>query len=518
MARSNAAGPALAVVWGLSCLAVGCAGILGVEDIQVDESGIAFEGSDVGVDAAGDMGANPPPLVIDCQLDADCTKLLPKTEPANCAKAACIAGRCAFVAIDADGDGARVKCRSTEAGKPVDQGTLVDCDDKNPGIVPGGETSCTDNSFTLPGKGACKAGKQRCNSDGTFSSCVGVVGKSAETCDNNLDEDCDGLADNGCGCTPGSNRPCGPDDPKGICKRGTQSCVAAKWSTSCEGAVFPNLRDCLSDKDNDCNGAIDRDEPACRCDGTVAGGTRRDCGTGQVGICADGSQTCTVGSGGAAWGGCAPKTPAQAANCASSADNNCNGLPDNQEASCSCDGSGVGAMRDCGTGQPGICAAGTQRCASNGGVTAWGTCTPKSPAAARDCISTSDNNCNGTADNAEAGCTCDGVGNGGTGACLTGLSGICSAGTRVCSVTAAGGAWGVCNQTTAAATRRCSSLDDNDCNGSVDRNESVCMCGNFHVGDSTGQGCAPKSGEPTEKTCEPRNNGTTAAWGPCVIP
>ena len=44
--------------------------------------------------------------------------------------------------------------------------------------------------------GECAAGAQTC-SGGAWGSCVGEVGPSVEVC-NNLDNDCDGVVDNGC--------------------------------------------------------------------------------------------------------------------------------------------------------------------------------------------------------------------------------------------------------------------------------------------------------------------------------
>ena len=57
--------------------------------------------------------------------------------------------------------------------------------------------------------GACKAGKEVCAS-GTWLPCAGSIYPTAEICSNNVDEDCDGTADNGCSGGPPGNKICVP--------------------------------------------------------------------------------------------------------------------------------------------------------------------------------------------------------------------------------------------------------------------------------------------------------------------
>jgi hypothetical protein len=87
--------------------------------------------------------------------------------------------------------------------------------------------------------GECRAGSQRCGADGTWSACEGAIGPIAEICDNGLDENCDGVADELCGCVPSPE----------VC------------------------RDAI---DNDCDGASD--EPACTPDWLLDAGEPRDAG------------------------------------------------------------------------------------------------------------------------------------------------------------------------------------------------------------------------------------------------
>ena len=95
--------------------------------------------------------------------------------------------------------------------------------------------------------------------------------------------------------------------------------------------------------------------------------------------------------------------------CDSSLDNDCSGAPDNLDAVCAC--SEPNAQRTCNTGKFGVCAVGTQTCkfASDATESAWSAC--EGPVAGlRDCRYATDNNCDGTPDNAEGACTVCSVG------------------------------------------------------------------------------------------------------------
>ncbi|MBI2498886.1 hypothetical protein HYV88_01440 [Candidatus Woesearchaeota archaeon] len=65
--------------------------------------------------------------------------------------------------------------------------------------VIGGEcTSGQTRSCGVTDEGACELGTQTCNIDGTWGFCVGNIDPVTEICFDGLDNDCDGVTDNGC--------------------------------------------------------------------------------------------------------------------------------------------------------------------------------------------------------------------------------------------------------------------------------------------------------------------------------
>ena len=81
-----------------------------------------------------------------------------------------------------------------------------------------------------------------------------------EICGDDIDNNCDGLADEGCTCTV-PEKPCYTGDPRdlrvenGACRKGVQSCQLEFYGP-CEGEVLPSAEVC-NGVDDDCDGVID---------------------------------------------------------------------------------------------------------------------------------------------------------------------------------------------------------------------------------------------------------------------
>ena len=112
--------------------------------------------------------------------------------------------------------------------------------------------------------GVCTGGQQTCNARGTgFGACSGEVLLQPETCLDAVDDDCNGAANEGgigCACIPGSVATCypGPAGTAGVgrCKAGSQVCNGQGTALSaCVGVVLPQLDNCVTPADEDCDGA-----------------------------------------------------------------------------------------------------------------------------------------------------------------------------------------------------------------------------------------------------------------------
>jgi hypothetical protein len=143
--------------------------------------------------------------------------------------------------------------------------------------VPQGDCACppgeTEPCYTGPAGtqdvSVCKGGIRTCNAQGNgWSSCEGQVTPTLDDCLDSIDNDCDGVVNNGypngqaCLCIPGTVRSCytGPSGTEGVgtCVAGTQTCIVEGTGyTLCENEVKPRPEVCGNGLDEDCDGTPD---------------------------------------------------------------------------------------------------------------------------------------------------------------------------------------------------------------------------------------------------------------------
>ncbi len=234
-----------------------------------------------------------------------------QTDPNNCgacgtvcgfpnALAECNAGGCDIASCNAnfyddngvEGDGCEYGCLLTNGGVEACDGADNDCDGEIDDGNPGAGASCgTDAGACVAGTTTCVAGALDCVSD---------VGPAVETC-NNVDDDCDGTADDGFDKLndPRYCESCaGCDLPNAIegCAAGACTVVACQSGyfdgnglpdDGCELNCTPTGAEVCDGIDNDCDGDVDDEDsdlttPTNFCDtqGACAGTTPSCTGAG----------------------------------------------------------------------------------------------------------------------------------------------------------------------------------------------------------------------------------------------
>ncbi len=150
-------------------------------------------------------------------------------------------------------------CAPVPLVETCDDGLDNDCN----GIIDDGCPECYQGQACYPGPpetagiGACLWGTRSC--DGEFwDACAGFVLPTPELCGtdgsgNGIDEDCDGMVDEGCICPEGATQYCG--DGAGECTYGLRTCSANVWGP-CEGGTGPFTEVC-DGLDNNCDGLVD---------------------------------------------------------------------------------------------------------------------------------------------------------------------------------------------------------------------------------------------------------------------
>jgi Notch-like protein len=149
-------------------------------------------------------------------------------------------------------NGVLVCVQNTSPSAEVCDGLDNDCDGAVDNGDPGGGGTCNTGQ-----PGVCASGTLHCQSGALV--CVPNNSPSAEVC-NGLDDDCDGIVDDG---NPGGGGTCTTGLP-GVCATGTLECQSG--SLVCVPGIQPGEKTevCNDGLDNDCDGLTDGNDPDCQ--------------------------------------------------------------------------------------------------------------------------------------------------------------------------------------------------------------------------------------------------------------
>ncbi|MFT7622284.1 MAG: subtilase family serine protease [Myxococcota bacterium] len=228
------------------------------------------------------------------------------------------------------------------------------------------------------GVGACRAvGTMVCGAGDGECDAEPATPDAEETCGDGMDNDCDGIVDNGCACVEGEFLVCGIET--GACSQGTLPCVDGAFASTCDGALKAVEETCGNGIDDDCDGSVDE---GCACDTDSS----QTCDT-APGACAGSTQYCVDGQ----WGPCASESAPSQEEC-NGIDDDCDGVTDD---GCTC----VGDTQPC-EPAPDSCADYVASCEPD---SVWSPCAPVPGSEDPDCADGTDTGGEDTGDTSDTG-------------------------------------------------------------------------------------------------------------------
>lgn len=110
--------------------------------------------------------------------------------------------------------------------------------------APGETRACYSGPADTVDVGGCRSGVQTCSADETWGACAGEILPQAETC-NGLDDDCDGLVDDGVTCPPVANATsaCASGACQVTCNAGFAQCDGNP-ANGCETSLMTDVLNC----------------------------------------------------------------------------------------------------------------------------------------------------------------------------------------------------------------------------------------------------------------------------------
>ena len=152
-----------------------------------------------------------------------------------------------------------------------------------PSCYSGVSEDCYAGPEGTAGRGTCRVGQRTCES-GTWGECSGEVLPTTDVC-NNIDDDCDGVVDNG---FEREGALCFRQGAEGVCRtQGRWRCSEDGSASTCDAPIVEPTAEACNGLDDDCDGQTDED---------AVSADRITCTTGKAGVCLAGTNKCVQGT------------------------------------------------------------------------------------------------------------------------------------------------------------------------------------------------------------------------------